>query len=58
MTRGVSGLEDVLGKCGDESKKEMLYKAWLEMHRHMDKVMDMIEGLPRQQTDTPRKDGC
>lgn len=58
MTRGVSGLEDVLGKCGDESKKEMLYKGWLEMHRHMDKVMDMIEGLPRQQTDTPRKDGC
>ena len=57
MTTGVSGLEAVIGKCGDESKKEVLYKEWLEMYRHMDRVMDLIEELPKPRQETPGNNG-
>lgn len=58
MTADMSGLGNILEKCGDDDKKECLYKGWLDMHKHMDKILGMIESLHEQNMDTQSDNGC
>lgn len=45
MSNDMAGLEEILRKCSDEAKKEKLFKDWLTLHVHMDRVMSVIACL-------------
>ncbi len=45
MSNGVTGLDHLLQNCGDEDKKEKLFRDWSEMHKQMERVTKVIEEI-------------